>query len=76
MSVPVAAGPVFAPGRPTRLFEGGSYIGGGASGGGRTYDVSPDGSRFLMIRSVNEGTGPLVVVLNWFEELKRLAPIR
>ena len=75
MSVPVAAGPAFAPGRPTPLLQGGDFIGGGASGSGRTYDISPDASRFLMIRSVNEGPGPLVVVLNWFEELKRLAPI-
>jgi Tol biopolymer transport system component len=75
MSIPIAAGSTFAPGRPARLLEGGRYIGGGASGSGRTYDVSPDGSRFLMIRDDNQQTGSLVVVLNWFEELKRLAPI-
>jgi hypothetical protein len=28
-----------------------------------------------MIRDDNQGTGPLVVVVNWFEELTRLAPI-
>ena len=45
----------------------------------RTYDVSPDGKRFLMIK---EGGGPdqtpappsIVVVQNWLEELKRLVP--
>jgi len=74
LSVPIT-GPAFAPGRPTRLIEGGSYIGAGANGSGRTYDVSPDGSKFLMIRDDNQGTGPLVVVVNWFEELTRLAPI-
>jgi eukaryotic-like serine/threonine-protein kinase len=75
MSVPLAAGPNFSPGRPVRLFEGTGYTGAGAQGGGRTYDVSPDGSRFLMVRAGDQSTTPLVVVLNWFEELKRLAPL-
>jgi len=34
------------------------------------YDVSPDGERFLMIKS--ESDDSLHVVLNWFEDLKRL----
>jgi serine/threonine-protein kinase len=76
MSVPVAAGHDFSPGRPVRLFEGTGYLGAGAQGGGRTYDVSPDGSRFLMVRIGAQSSTPLVVVLNWFEELERLAPIR
>ena len=42
---------------------------------GPTYDISPDGSRFLMIK---ESTGPpqteIIVIQNWFEELKRLVP--
>ncbi len=39
------------------------------------YDISPDGQRFLMIKAV-EGSqsGQINVVLNWFEELKRLVP--
>ncbi len=76
MAVPVAAGPGFAPGRPVRLFAGTGYLGAGAQGGGRTYDISPDGSRFLMVRLGEWYSTPLVVVLNWFEELQRLAPIR
>jgi len=75
MDVPVAAGPGFSPGRPLRLFEGTGYTGAGAQGSGRTYDVSPDGRRFLMVHSGELNTSPLVVVLNWFEELERLAPI-
>lgn len=51
----------------------------GAIGDGRTYDVSPDGRRFLMIKQVSDAgqtTAPpnLVVVQNWSEELKRLVP--
>ena len=41
------------------------------------YDVSPDGQRFLMIRS--EGHPPateLRLVMNWHEELKRLVPTK
>ena len=38
------------------------------------YDVSPDGQRFLMIKEVARGSSStragMVVVLNWFEELK------
>ena len=45
----------------------------------RTYDVSLDGKRFLMIKEAG-ATGPavatasIVVVQNWTEELKRLVP--
>ena len=46
---------------------------------GRTYDISPDGRRFLMIK---QGTGSdqtgappsIIVVQNWGEELRRLVP--
>ena len=42
----------------------------------RTYDVSPDGRRFLMIKqAANEATAPqIIVVQHWLEELKRLVP--
>ena len=43
-----------------------------------TFDISPDGQRLLMIRPIKEseasGTTNLIVVQNWFEELKRLVP--
>jgi len=41
--------------------------------GRRSYDVSPDGQRFLVIK---ETGGSIVVVQNWTEELKRLVPTR
>jgi serine/threonine-protein kinase len=66
----------FSPGTPASLFQGAYF----AAQSGRTYDVSPDGSRFLMIKSAasstNSPTVQLVVVLNWFEELKRLVPTK
>jgi len=41
----------------------------------RTYDVSPDGQRFLVVkRSANQVTPQIVVVQNWLEELNRLVP--
>jgi WD40 repeat protein len=43
---------------------------------GRHYDVSPDGKRFLLLKPTETDQQPpeLVVVLNWAEELKKLAP--
>ena len=42
----------------------------------RCYDVSPDGQRFLMVKDSAAGDptatpASMVVVLNWFEELKQ-----
>ena len=60
------------PGTPEVLFEGGDYT---LGRGGRTYDVSPNGQRFLMIKEGGgNASGHLVVVQNWLEELRRLVP--
>jgi hypothetical protein len=41
----------------------------------QTYDVAPDG-RFLMIKNPVESPHQRInVVLNWFDELKRLVPL-
>jgi hypothetical protein len=41
---------------------------------GRTYDVSPDGQRFLLIKHPPElSSRRIELVLNWFPELRRLA---
>jgi serine/threonine-protein kinase len=72
MSVAVETVPDLTTGTPRVLFEG-PYI--MYLGGGNNYDVSPDGSRFLMIRSeLGQAPRQINVVLNWFEELKRLVP--
>jgi hypothetical protein len=42
----------------------------------RSWDVSPDGTRFFVARvkeSTDKPVATLQVVLNWGEELKRLA---
>jgi len=63
-------------GKPEVLFEG-SYVSTHAgSTGMQYYDVSPDGQRFLMMKEgdLAQQQGQINVVLNWFEELKRLVP--
>jgi serine/threonine-protein kinase len=46
---------------------------------GRTYAVSADGKRFLVIKNAAQGptiSPQLVINLNWVDELKRLVPTR
>jgi serine/threonine-protein kinase len=65
-----------APPRPVlqqRYFEGAGLT------SPRTFDVSPDGARFLMIKTPGLHADPaaavrVVVVLNWTAELGRIAP--
>ena len=57
------------------LFEG-QYFASVFPQTGTAYDVSPDGQRFLMVKETEQTTAPVQinVVLNWFEELRRLVP--
>ena len=72
MAVPIQPGTSFTAATPQALFEGRYFV----DSEGRTYDVSPDGQRFLMIKNAGtaEAAPQIIVVENWFEELKRLAP--
>jgi Tol biopolymer transport system component len=78
MAVSVSDVPGFTAGEVMKIIDGSAYLGGGQLGSARTYDVSPDGRRLLMIKrgDLNSDTGTIVVVVNWHEELKRLVPIR
>src|SRR4029077_17026799 len=79
MSVRVGRSASWSAGAPMKVFDERYYHGGGpGSGTGRTYDISLDGKRFLMIKQEeSDGAAPgLVVVQNWGEELKRLVPPR
>ena len=71
MSVPVQPGAPFNFGNAVRLFDTSPYNVLGQIG--RTVDVSPDGKRFLMVKSVKqeEALSQINVVLNWFQELKQ-----
>jgi hypothetical protein len=83
-SVTVQTDPAFVVSRPMRLLKSHYYSGfGGIQGGttvaGRTYDVSPDGKQFLMLKDVQRDEGTpvgFVVIVNWSEELKRLVPTK
>jgi len=72
MVVSVQTESTFRAGRPEVLFEG-LYRTTGHPDGLQYYDISPDGQRFLMIKR-DEDPAQINVVLNWFEELKRLVP--
>ncbi|HVS88108.1 MAG TPA: protein kinase [Candidatus Acidoferrum sp.] len=74
MAVDIATQPGFTAGKPRVLFEG-RYEPTPATS--PNYDVSPDGQRFLMLKSAEAGEAAptqIYVVLNWFEELKRRVP--
>ena len=57
---------------PQKLFEG-RFVAERAVSGSQTYDVSPDGQRFILVQPT-ELSSQLNVVLNWFEELNELVP--
>jgi serine/threonine protein kinase/Tol biopolymer transport system component len=77
IAVPVPPGPRFLPGEQVTILPAQTtYAGSGAAITSRTYDVSPDGSRFLMIRIGNNRQSSLIVVQNWSEELKARVPVR
>jgi hypothetical protein len=76
MAVSVETEPALRLGRPTMVFERELPDFAGLRPPGRTFDVSPDGQRILMIRpELGKAAGDLVVALHWIEELKRRLPI-
>jgi len=81
MRVGVERGDTWAATVPVQLLEARYFTGTSRAALGRTYDVSPDGRRFLMIKpdaGEDSTAAPtsLVVVQNWDQELKRLVPTR
>ena len=73
MSVEITMELEFSPAKPRLLFER-AYEKSPLTGFSN-YDVTPDGQRFVMIGSEDvPAPTELTVVLNWFEELKRLVP--
>ena len=76
MSVPVKAGALFVPDPAHILFESDFVT--QSEQGVAAYDVSLDGQRFYFVQedSKKDRQARLSLVLNWSEELKRLAPAR
>jgi len=78
MTVPIETEPTFTQGTVDLLFDLGPYLK-PSEGGNRRIDISPEGDRFLMLKEgggseESAETTSINVVLNWFEELKRLVP--
>jgi hypothetical protein len=75
MVVPVAWRPTFTAGAPRMLFQG-RY---GASAIVRGYDVTSDARRFLMVQQKERpaaSAADMILVQNWFEELKARVPTK
>ena len=74
--------PTFSRGRPEELF---ALVEKGLLTGpeiliGPLWDITPDGEQFVMVQPATEGgnetaLNQINIVLNWFEELKRLVPV-
>jgi serine/threonine-protein kinase len=84
MAVEVETEPTFKYGNPKTLFKG-TYLFGTS---GRTvatqWDIHPNGKKFLMVKPASS-TGAasaaalprkIIIVLNWFEELKKRVPTK
>ena len=66
----------FATSRPRVLFERAGYLQGTPI---RSYDLSPDGRRFLMVKTEQRKPTPvteMILVMNWTDELKQRVPVK
>ena len=79
ISVAVATDSTFSNRNGVKVFDTSTYL---TAGAGRSYDLSPDGRKFLMIKNAAASGSPdqppaaITVVLNWQEELKQRVPAR
>ena len=72
-----ARGGSWATGATTRLLEGRYFT--GAGNVSRQYDVTTDGQRFLRIKddpANADSSTQIIVIQNWFEELKSKVPTK
>ena len=80
MRVPVKTGSTFERGTPEKVFDA-PYLVRPPQLLGRHYDVSADGQRFLMLKETGVAddrppSARIILVQNWFEDLKRLVPTK
>ena len=76
MVAPVETEPTFRPGNAVVLFDGRAFL---QQPGPRSFDIAPDGQRFLMIKlgtatSEAPTPGQINLVQNWFQELTERVP--
>jgi hypothetical protein len=76
MAVDIQTAPEFRAGQPRPLFVFGSTSNVAQVPMNEGWDVAPNGKRFLVITALDkpEAGVTLQAVVNWFEELRRLAP--
>jgi eukaryotic-like serine/threonine-protein kinase len=76
-AVSVTTSPAFSALSPVKVLSAAYFVAQPIAG--RSYDVSPDGKRFLMIKDARPDTSAtefpaMVLVLNWLDELKGRLP--
>ncbi|MCI0491252.1 MAG: winged helix-turn-helix domain-containing protein [Blastocatellia bacterium] len=73
MAVDIESGSTFKAAKPRLLLDGAYRVEAGTLL--PSYDIAPDGQRFVMLKNETESTATeLNVVLGWFEDLKRRLP--
>src|SRR5262245_59978358 len=66
MSVEIRSSPAFEAGPPRPLWDAAGLRVLGGRGGGANFDVTPDGQRFLVIKTdSDESKRPITLVQNW-----------
>jgi len=82
MAVSVKTEPTFNPGKPVAIFQGTYFPSSYDPFTIATWDISPDGKLFLMMKestgdASTEGTSSpkINIVVNWFEEVKERVPV-
>jgi serine/threonine-protein kinase len=75
MEVGIETEPTFTPGSPVVLFTGRYDL-----TSRRNYDISPNSQQFLMVKNAERpeeasARTEVIIVLNWFEELKERVPV-
>ena len=65
------------PGPRRKLFEGGRALSPIGNWDWSDFDIMPDGERFVMIRREPKAIPDRIhVVVNWYDELRRLVPVK
>ena len=78
MVVDVKTDPTFAAGNPRELFKG-TGLDYHSTAPLTGYDVTPDGQRLLMVRTVSQPQKAVTqvhIVLNWHQELLEMVPVK
>jgi serine/threonine-protein kinase len=81
MSVPVEQTSAWRAGSPRQVLQTAYFPAAVPGFNYRPYDISPEGTRFLMIKQLAEteprpGQRGIIVVTNWLDELRRLVPTK